>query len=561
MSMSRSQSRSRRHGSSIPSGPRGAERSTPAGASTLCAPDILHATPKNCIDREQISPSLAIAFTTGGTPGVLEELPLLPSPRPHGWQASCFTQDLFLDSLVSWLADFELQGQKLPADPPALFELLTRPVNDTDLAFRHAIFREIRSSTKRRAELEQCFVAVERVRGLLTAAHSDRGNQVQDRRIEMLKAIRTAVDTLAARFEGCTNGLERVRQFGTQAAASSGFRRLVDLLEYESKHTTIDIRLGLGSDGAIREFDLVRIDERKSNPFWASPIVRFFRKIVMWLRGYGFSELEVLSRAMDAVFADVEEIVVRLFELQGDMAFYLAGLRLSDASESFGLKMCLPVFQTDGERRYEDLFNPLLVASGTRPLSSTIAVEAARRIAVVTGPNSGGKTRFLEALGIAQMLGEAGFLVPASSATLVRTNGMFASMQVEFGLSHPEGHLGTELLRVREAFEKLPRGGFVLLDELCSGTNPAEAHELIELVVEMLDHLGMQAFISTHFLDLASKLQREQGDRMAFLQVEVDEERRPTFRVIPGVAVSSLARETATRLGVTRAELLALSTK
>jgi DNA mismatch repair protein MutS2 len=127
------------------------------------------------------------------------------------------------------------------------------------------------------------------------------------------------------------------------------------------------------------------------------------------------------------------------------------------------------------------------------------------------------------------------------------------------GVSHAEGHLGTELLRVREAFEKLPPGGFVLLDELCSGTNPAEAHELIELVVELLGKLGMQAFISTHFLDLAGRLGKEHQHDMAFFQVEVDADRRPTYRVVDGIATSSLARETASRLGVTRDELLALT--
>ena len=39
----------------------------------------------------------------------------------------------------------------------------------------------------------------------------------------------------------------------------------------------------------------------------------------------------------------------------------------------------------------------------------------------------------------------------------------------------------------------------VLLDELCSGTNPSEGEEIFELVITLLAELEPQAFITTHF--------------------------------------------------------------
>jgi DNA mismatch repair protein MutS2 len=121
---------------------------------------------------------------------------------------------------------------------------------------------------------------------------------------------------------------------------------------------------------------------------------------------------------------------------------------------------------------------------------------------------------------------------------------------------HSEGSLGTELLRIRDLFERLEVGGLVVVDELCSGTNPSEGEEIFELVMGLLAELRAQAFVTTHFLRFASRLEAERPvPRLAFLQVLLDAREVPTYRFEPGVAKTSLARQTAERLGVTREEI------
>ncbi|HET9955262.1 MAG TPA: DNA mismatch repair protein, partial [Polyangiaceae bacterium] len=108
-------------------------------------------------------------------------------------------------------------------------------------------------------------------------------------------------------------------------------------------------------------------------------------------------------------------------------------------------------------------------------------------------------------------------------------------------------------------FERLPPGAMVLLDELCSGTNPSEGEEIFELVVSMLGRLQPQAFITTHFLLFAARLERERKiSGLAFLQVELDPDRRATYQFVPGVAQTSLAGHAAQRLGVTAEQLASL---
>jgi DNA mismatch repair protein MutS2 len=116
-----------------------------------------------------------------------------------------------------------------------------------------------------------------------------------------------------------------------------------------------------------------------------------------------------------------------------------------------------------------------------------------------------------------------------------------------------------ELLRIRSLFERLPPGAMVILDELCSGTNPSEGEEIFELVVRMLTKLQPQAFITTHFLAFAARLERERKiDDLRFVQVELSPDHQPTYQFVPGVATTSLAGHAAARLGVTGDQLLAL---
>jgi DNA mismatch repair protein MutS2 len=99
----------------------------------------------------------------------------------------------------------------------------------------------------------------------------------------------------------------------------------------------------------------------------------------------------------------------------------------------------------------------------------------------------------------------------------------------------------------------------VLVDELCSGTNPAEAEELFRMVIELLIELGAQAFVTTHFLEFAARLDQTRAlPGLEFLCVGLDADKRPTYLFERGVAESALAQQTAQRLGVTQKELSAL---
>jgi len=375
--------------------------------------------------------------------------------------------------------------------------------------------------------------------------------------MEILRAVRDALALLAGSFERAQSALSRLHAFGSAVLATPAYARLVALLEHEEHKASLDLRVRVGADGEVRSMELLAVRDNDDNPFYVSPLRRWWVRLALMFRGYRTSAGEVAERLLSDVLSGVERPVALLFQLFGDLGVHLGAMGFRDLASANGLAVTLPTLASVGEPlELEGLFNPLLLLSGITPITADVRAGPGA-IVMVTGPNSGGKTRLLQSIATAQLLAEGGLFAPARAARVPRASGLFASLFEEARADQPEGHLGMELLRIRKIFDDLDEGALVVIDELCSGTNPSEGEEIARLVLSLLPELGVRAFVTTHLLSFAAELSAQRPSaRLEFLQVELDANEKPTYRFGPGVARTSLAQRTAERLGVTRSELL-----
>jgi DNA mismatch repair protein MutS2 len=260
---------------------------------------------------------------------------------------------------------------------------------------------------------------------------------------------------------------------------------------------------------------------------------------------------ELVDRLVMGLYAEIAPAMARALQASCHLEVYLASMGFAQLAGSRGLRVCLPSLEPSAAVQLENLYNPLLLPLMDRPVPSDLSLTSDSPVTLVTGPNSGGKTRLLQAVGIAQVLGQSGLYVPAASGRLPLASSLFASIVEVDRADQAEGRLGTELVRLRTLFETVPPGSLVLLDELCSGTNPSEAIEIVSMVLTLLRRLRPVSLVTTHFLDFAQGLHADgTHDGLGFLQAEVDGDGGPTYRFVEGVASTSLAVGTARRLGV-----------
>jgi DNA mismatch repair protein MutS2 len=212
------------------------------------------------------------------------------------------------------------------------------------------------------------------------------------------------------------------------------------------------------------------------------------------------------------------------------------------------------------------------------------------RCLVVSGPNAGGKTVALKTIGLLSLLARAGVPVPvAEGSTVPAWAGVFVAIgdeqSLEGGFSSFSGHLvavqrivadnarvlagaaaasptqATETMATTETTTTEPAPStteapqsLVLLDELMSGTDPAQGAALAQAVLEDLVDTGAVVVVTTHYDRLkALALAEAQGTgarRFRNASVGVDRHGRPTFVLALDEVGTSNALDAARRFGL-----------
>ena len=148
---------------------------------------------------------------------------------------------------------------------------------------------------------------------------------------------------------------------------------------------------------------------------------------------------------------------------------------------------------------------PPLLLKARHPLLGQTAVPIdfyfmdGKRVLIITGPNTGGKTVSLKTFALFSMLNQAGLPVPAAEGTrLAVFKEIFAdigdSQDIDMSLSTFSGHMKNIALAVTGA----DKHSLVLLDELGSGTDPQEGTAIAMSVLDTLIEKNAFVLVTTH---------------------------------------------------------------
>lgn len=524
-------------------------------------PDILNLEPRLTVDETAISALLELAFMGKEAAKGLDRQLGIFDVIGHGWQLDLFAEDLFVRDLIEQTFTISRGGVRFPVNQAFLFHVLSDPPTDIEsIQFRQNILKELDGSKELEDTTQRLYQELTQLLAMFKAPDHAAKLDVASYRLDIFRQAKWIIDWMVDEFGDCDSGLRRLSKVGQQIQDSEEYALLADLLEYNERLATVDVRLAVGGDGEVKHLEILDHQENTQNRFYRSPLGRLVRRgMLFFVNGYKLGNREIVNRLLQEVYHRVAPSLIPLVQLTGQLEFYLAGLSFRRQVESQGLHACLPTFDDARGLELHDVFNPLLLAEGETPVPCSVSSLSRPSIAIITGPNSGGKTRLLQSLGLSQLLGQSGLYVPAADANLCMIRGLFVSLVENETVHQAEGRLGRELMRIRTLFETMGSPSMVILDELCSGTNPTEGTEIFSMVLRLLDRLDTTAFISTHFLDYAQDLQRQPPvANLDFLHVESDEHLKSTYQFLPGVAKTSLAEATAERLGVSFDKLASL---
>jgi len=188
----------------------------------------------------------------------------------------------------------------------------------------------------------------------------------------------------------------------------------------------------------------------------------------------------------------------------------------------------------------EGLHHPFLEGATPNP----VQISGGEPVVFLTGPNMAGKTTYMRAVGLATLLAQVGMGVPARSFRLTPVEVLLTGLNPTDNLRSGLSYFFAEVLRVKEAAERLAEGRrcLVLFDEIFKGTNVKDALEASLAVIEGFARAEESGCVfSSHFGELAGPL-TELG-RVRFLHFEgrVEDGRAVfTYQLQPGVSTQRL---------------------
>ena len=244
--------------------------------------------------------------------------------------------------------------------------------------------------------------------------------------------------------------------------------------------------------------------------------------------------------------------------------WFLARIDFIRAKARFALTLHAgrPIVDSITKINWLDARHPLLFLSHKGevvPFDINLNDEA--HILIVSGPNAGGKSVCLKAVGLIQYMLQCGLLVPCRETSEF---GIFDDIFIDIGDQQSiENDLSTytsHLQNMKHLLETANEGTLFLLDELGGGTEPRSGCAIAEALLEELHRRHAFGVVTTHYADLKLLADKCPGIRNGAMLFDT-EKMKPLYRLSIGHPGSSFAFEIAQSIGFPEDVLKAASEK
>ena len=214
------------------------------------------------------------------------------------------------------------------------------------------------------------------------------------------------------------------------------------------------------------------------------------------------------------------------------------------------LNASVPILHAGPRIEWIDARHPILyLQKKDAVVPFSLSLGEGQRVLIISGPNAGGKSVCLKAVGLIQYMLQCGMPVPLRPTSEC---GLFGSIFIDIGdqqsidndLSTYTSHLQNMKTLLAEAREDT----LFLLDELGGGTEPRSGCAIAEAVLEELYGKGSFGVVTTHFADLKLLADRMPGIVNGAMLFDT-EAMRPLYRLAVGHPGSSFAFEIAESIG------------
>jgi len=255
------------------------------------------------------------------------------------------------------------------------------------------------------------------------------------------------------------------------------------------------------------------------------------------------SEVRRILYSLTALISDNLPSIKLTIETMETLDFLFAKGKLS-----ISMKASPVGINTDRKIYMKNARHPLLDQQAAVPLNFVAGDKTSG--VVITGPNTGGKTVALKTVGLLSLMAQSGLHIPADAVSSFCMHNLILcdigdGQSIAENLSTFSSHMKNIIGLLKQSNNE----SLVLLDELGSGTDPAEGMGLAIAILDELCSKGCLFAVTTHYPEIkeyAANKPELVNARMAFDK----ESLMPLYRLEIGAAGESCALYIAERLGM-----------
>lgn len=254
------------------------------------------------------------------------------------------------------------------------------------------------------------------------------------------------------------------------------------------------------------------------------------------------NEVRRILYTLSALLSDKEEMIRSNNRTIGRLDFIFAKAKLSIMQDGVA-----PVIHTDRYIRLRGARHPLMDRAKCVPLN--FAIGRGVNGIVITGPNTGGKTVAVKTVALICLMAQCGLHVPCAEAETGMNSAILCDIGDGQNISENLSTFSAHITNVLKILERADRESLVVMDELGSGTDPAEGMGIAIAVLEELEKSGALFLVTTHYPEVKEYAEKRTGivnARMTFDR----ESLKPLYQLVIGEAGESCAFYIAARLGM-----------
>lgn len=201
--------------------------------------------------------------------------------------------------------------------------------------------------------------------------------------------------------------------------------------------------------------------------------------------------------------------------------------------------------------KIDNMRHPLLGDYVENVVENDFEIGNGYKSIIITGSNTGGKTVVIKTVGLFILMTRAGMFLPCNAAKIHPFENVFADIGDEQSIAQSLSTFSSHMTNIIDILNYSNENTFVIIDEICAGTDPQEGSILAQVILEQLARQNVTNCITTHYGELKALEFSNNYFRNACVEFDT-ETLKPTYKLIIGIPGLSNAISIASNLGLDR---------